>query len=661
MQQARQLPNKVAEIGTNVQRCLQVFPQQTETHKRQIHQLLSQICALATAGIGAVVLIGWLFDIRLFFSIDPNFIPTAPSTAIAFILSGGALAIHAGRFSSVVAARLAKFFSFVVTLFSLLMLIQFITGFDLRLERFLAGDSGVLRGFPIGRMSPVTAALFLLSGLSLLSLFLLPESRKPLWSIELSLAFVVLSVGIILVLGYLLKTPLMYSGVVVPVALPTAVAFVLLGSGLLAAVFPYTRLTGPVITTVPAKCSFLKRYLPVIFIFFFCIFLSAVTADIVRKQSLKSSQDAFDEKTAGMTTALQKVIDRNIGMLEGVSALFSASREVTRNEFQIFSKAARVHHPGIQAVEWVPRVRHSQRPRYEEAARRDGLKDFLFTEKNARNDIVSVGLRPEYYPAYFVEPLQGNEKAIGYDLSTEKIRIASLSKARDTGKITATSRVALMQAQGKHYGVLVFLPFYGKGISPRSAEERRKDIQGFVLGVFKIDTMIKTALHGMDRTGIEITLSDISGVEGERLLFQGGGDGTAQRASMSKTASIAMADRQWKLEFHGLAASGTGSGSTLAILGVGLFLGFLLSSYLLALERYAAGLQDALAEVKTLRGLIPICSYCKKIRGDQGYWDSVEQYVTERTEAVFSHGICPECATRVMSEFEKEKEKLTKP
>jgi|GEM_PF-2185051 len=619
------------------------------------------MCALTTAGIGAVVLIGWLLDIRIFLSIDPDSIPTAPSTAIAFILSGAALSIFIGPFSSVVATRLAKFFAFAVALFSLLMLVQFITGFDLRLERFLAGDSGILHGFPIGRMSPVTASLFLLSGLSLLFLIFLPKSRKPLWSIELSMAFVVVSVGIILVVGYLLKTPLMYSGVVIPVALPTAIAFLLLGSGLLAAVFPYTHLTGPVITTVPAKRSFFKRYLPVILIFFFCIFLSAVAANIVRKQSLKNLQDEFDKKTVVMTAALQRVIDRNFDLLEGVGALFSTSHEVTRTEFQIFSKAARLHHPGIQAIEWVPRVLRSQRSRYEEAARREGMKDFLFTEKNFRNNIVSVGPRPEYYPVYFVEPPQGNGKALGYDLSTEKIRFASLSKARDTGKITATSRVALIQEPGAQYGVLVFLPLYNHGTASRSVAERQRDLRGFVLGVFKIDDLMKAALHGLDRTGIEITLSDISGAEGKRLLFQGDGGSISQRASMSKATAVTMADRQWQLEFHGFVASETKTGGTLAILGVGLFLGFLLSSYLLALERYASGLQDALAEVRTLRGFIPICSYCKKIRDDKGFWDSVEQYVTERTEAVFSHGICPECATKVMSEFAKEKQKLTKP
>ncbi|HWQ08107.1 MAG TPA: hypothetical protein VN436_03330, partial [Holophaga sp.] len=57
-------------------------------------------------------------------------------------------------------------------------------------------------------------------------------------------------------------------------------------------------------------------------------------------------------------------------------------------------------------------------------------------------------------------------------------------------------------------------------------------------------------------------------------------------------------------------------------------------------------LQEALAQVNTLEGIIPICSYCKKIRNDEKYWLQVEQYISERTQARFSHGICPDCRDR---------------
>jgi DNA-binding response OmpR family regulator len=65
-----------------------------------------------------------------------------------------------------------------------------------------------------------------------------------------------------------------------------------------------------------------------------------------------------------------------------------------------------------------------------------------------------------------------------------------------------------------------------------------------------------------------------------------------------------------------------------------------------ALAQRVRELEEALSRVKTLQGLLPICSYCKKIRDDQNYWQQVEGYISDHSEAQFSHGICPECYAR---------------
>jgi PAS domain S-box-containing protein len=70
-------------------------------------------------------------------------------------------------------------------------------------------------------------------------------------------------------------------------------------------------------------------------------------------------------------------------------------------------------------------------------------------------------------------------------------------------------------------------------------------------------------------------------------------------------------------------------------------------------ERLVAELQAALAEVKTLQSILPICSYCRKIRDDENYWHTVENYVSLHTATRFSHGICPSCMAS-QSEFQLE-------
>ncbi len=67
-------------------------------------------------------------------------------------------------------------------------------------------------------------------------------------------------------------------------------------------------------------------------------------------------------------------------------------------------------------------------------------------------------------------------------------------------------------------------------------------------------------------------------------------------------------------------------------------------------ERKIVQLQQALIEIKTLQGLLPICSSCKKIRDDKGYWNQIEGYIQKHSDAKFSHGLCPECSDKIYGE-----------
>lgn len=70
------------------------------------------------------------------------------------------------------------------------------------------------------------------------------------------------------------------------------------------------------------------------------------------------------------------------------------------------------------------------------------------------------------------------------------------------------------------------------------------------------------------------------------------------------------------------------------------------------LKEKVAELEEALASIKTLRGLLPICSHCKKIRDDQGYWKQIEVYIQKHSDALFSHSICPDCIEEIYAKEE---------
>ena len=76
-----------------------------------------------------------------------------------------------------------------------------------------------------------------------------------------------------------------------------------------------------------------------------------------------------------------------------------------------------------------------------------------------------------------------------------------------------------------------------------------------------------------------------------------------------------------------------------------------------ALIREKEKLQEAISKIKQLSGMLPICSACKKIRDDKGYWNQIESYIRDHSEAEFSHGLCPECAKKLYPDFVVDKDK----
>lgn len=77
--------------------------------------------------------------------------------------------------------------------------------------------------------------------------------------------------------------------------------------------------------------------------------------------------------------------------------------------------------------------------------------------------------------------------------------------------------------------------------------------------------------------------------------------------------------------------------------------------YAIEREKLSAELRQAMARIKTLSGLLPICAACKNIRDDQGFWHQVEEYVRDHSDAEFTHGLCPKCAIKLYPQYYKDK------
>ncbi|HBG06579.1 MAG: hypothetical protein A2075_13775 [Geobacteraceae bacterium GWC2_58_44] len=201
------------------------------------------------AAISGAAVVGWLFDYLVIASIHRSFIPMAPTTALFFLILCSAHLVQL-RFPDHPAARKVALLAalFVAVISMAIFCDYFIDAVKLNIEGVIPFAAGKLAAVPTGRMSPISAASFMLSGLALFFLSCSFRDSRLTRQASALLAGTVAASGAVVLTGYLHGSPLLYGSAIIPVALPTAVAFIALGSGLCASagadVFPQQHFLG---------------------------------------------------------------------------------------------------------------------------------------------------------------------------------------------------------------------------------------------------------------------------------------------------------------------------------------------------------------------------------------------------------------------------------
>jgi two-component system cell cycle sensor histidine kinase/response regulator CckA len=263
----------------------------------------------------------------------------------------------------------------------------------------------------------------------------------------------------------------------------------------------------------------LKRYKAAVIIILAGMLVTAVLYGDGRKSALENLHKQFAVDAATCAGIITNALQAHLLDLEALDRFFNASLQVDRRQFTKFVAPALKTRPGVQAFEWIPQVAYSERARFEAAARRDGLQGYQFYQLDARGHHVPVSPRQYYYPVYYVEPLAGNEPAVGFDLGSHPARLAALDQACDTGQPTVTERITLVQETGAQAGFLIYIPIYRQEIPIATVEQRRLALQGFALGVFRAGDTIEAATRLLPETCLISELLDLSAPADDRLLY----------------------------------------------------------------------------------------------------------------------------------------------
>ncbi len=238
----------------------------------------------------------------------------------------------------------------------------------------------------------------------------------------------------------------------------------------------------------------------------------------IHKGEIQQQAD-FTLKAKDLADNIKQVLEHTLYEIDTMSSYYAASDTVERDDFNKFVRHLLFHDPALQTLAWIPRVTDTQRATYEGKERHEGHPDFQITEKNAEGRLVRAGRRAEYFPVYFLAPHEGSEPSLGFDLASDPSRLDVLTRARDTGEKAAAPRIVLVHEQHDPYGFLIVTPIYRHGAPLNTVQQRRRHLQGFVLGVYRIGALVEKAIAHLTPSEIDIYLFDDSASIDDRFLY----------------------------------------------------------------------------------------------------------------------------------------------
>ncbi|MBL4629619.1 MAG: CHASE domain-containing protein, partial [Paraglaciecola sp.] len=259
----------------------------------------------------------------------------------------------------------------------------------------------------------------------------------------------------------------------------------------------------------------------------------------IQKSSLELKLIADSKATV---QSLREKVNTNLHTLDFIRAFYDASSEVSRLDFKIFSLPLLESSQNIQAVEWAPHVQHNNRGQYELQARRDGIADFGFTEEDKNGQLVASKNQADYFPVYFVEPLIGNEQAVGFDQSSNDKRFSAMLQARDSGQKVATANVILGQGTGSQVGILLFYAIYNNVLPMVDVESRQSQLRGFVVLVLKTEDMIRSSMS-YEQYQQTMLVQDITEANSIDVIF----GAALENSAFSRSEILEVAGRSWQV------------------------------------------------------------------------------------------------------------------
>ena len=254
----------------------------------------------------------------------------------------------------------------------------------------------------------------------------------------------------------------------------------------------------------------------------FTILLLMITGVIyeIKTSNIRIEME-FKERAKILETIIETSINEDLNALKSLNSFYNASESITGHEFDLFVSPLLKNYPSMLNLGFAVIIKANEREAFENSLKREGILDFHITELNLDKKLVQAENRAEYIPIRYFEPkhLKGT---LNFDVYSTESRRDAIDRARDTGELSVTKKIVLIQEKGKYNGVVAFLPVYKHDVPHDTIEQRRAAILGYNFAAFRSVEMLQTAFKDQDLSGLSYRLLDINAVDNEQVLSSNG-------------------------------------------------------------------------------------------------------------------------------------------
>ncbi len=438
--------------------------------------------------LGVLVIFGWLTHNTVLIQVFPGFAPMQFNTALGLVFIGLGLASLSFQ-----RASLAFIFGSSVMALALAVLLEYLFNSNFGIDEFFMKAYVLTKTSHAGRPAPNTALCFLLAGMALCSDRVWKSGFK--YGIIHYLALLIIANAGAAMLGYFFHSEATYGwGSLTRMALHTSAAFLLIGTGLLAAVQRH------------------KKSLPsAIFVFFIGVVLSFLVLQILSQVQYRKSGMEFNATAHEKMAALKREFNQTVLVLKSLRAFYEGSKSIEREEFRSFTKMLLAGGKSFRNLEWISAVPAENKEIFEQSAEADNFPGFKirFSDGNAG------GNSGFYYPVTFVEPQSANLNLMGIDRGEDPLVLKALKLSAKKDSIVATERVRRSDVlSSNRWSLLLVYPVFnnqggtntsGPGASPMGYVAAEIQMAFFLQSVFDGDSLNYYAFQILDVTNSEGT------------------------------------------------------------------------------------------------------------------------------------------------------------